>query len=385
MNYKKYVTDPTFCPVPWTGFMYNFDGSVKNCIRSAEKLGNIADTPIRELLKRNSLTRQCMRDGIQTTTCEPCYTLEAGKRDLNIISDRKFYVKALKDVPLTLYTEANAFQLNTVDIRWSNLCNFACVYCGPEFSSKIAAELKIKIETPPAERVADMKNFVFENAANLKHVYMAGGEPLLMKENEELLLYLKQVNPKVQLRVNTNLSKVDTKIFDLICGFEDVHWTISAETIENEYEYIRWGSRWQDFLDNLMVIKDLTHHKINFNMLHLALNPMSLFTAVDYFKGIGFTDHSFIAGALLGPSYYDIRNLPDSILLDVEQELVKRLDDKPVSFWRDSMVNLLRYIKQPMDKKIDETLWHLSENDLRRGCNFRVTFKDLIERIEKEK
>ena len=33
--------------MPWTGLMYNVDGKVKNCIRSANELGNIKDTDIK--------------------------------------------------------------------------------------------------------------------------------------------------------------------------------------------------------------------------------------------------------------------------------------------------------------------------------------------------
>ena len=53
MTPKDILTNPYFCPMPWTGLMYNFDGKVKNCIRSDAKtgeLGNIKDTPIEKIL-----------------------------------------------------------------------------------------------------------------------------------------------------------------------------------------------------------------------------------------------------------------------------------------------------------------------------------------------
>ena len=86
---------------------------------------------------------------------------------------------------------------------------------------------------------------------------------------------------------NTNLSKVDTRVFDRICKFKNVHWTVSIETIEDEFEYIRYGGNWQDFLDNLNQINKLGH-KISFNMLWFLLNYDSVFDCVDYFKGLGF-------------------------------------------------------------------------------------------------
>jgi molybdenum cofactor biosynthesis enzyme MoaA len=124
--------------------------------------------------------------------------------------------------------QANNFDLQTIDVRWTNLCNFACVYCGPEFSSKWANELSIQTAQPTSQQQQDFKEYIFDHVSQLKHVYLAGGEPLLMKENLELL---QNLNPGVSLRINTNLSKTDTQVFDAICKFKNVHWTVSVETI----------------------------------------------------------------------------------------------------------------------------------------------------------
>jgi molybdenum cofactor biosynthesis enzyme MoaA len=199
-----------------------------------------------------------------------------------------FYLKELRGVDQSLYDVPN-FALHTVDIRWSNLCNFACVYCGPEFSSKWASEQGVVINTPEDQRRQAFKEYIFERAGQLKHVYLAGGEPLLMKENLELL---QELNPDVNLRINTNLSKVDTGVFDAVCRFKNVHWTVSVETTEDEFEYIRFGGRWQDFLDNLNTIRKLDH-KISFNMLWFLLNHTTVFGCVDYLKDLGFHNNSF--------------------------------------------------------------------------------------------
>jgi hypothetical protein len=52
MTPKDMLTNPHFCPMPWTGIMYNFDGSVKNCIRSdfAKPIGNIKNNTIEEIV-----------------------------------------------------------------------------------------------------------------------------------------------------------------------------------------------------------------------------------------------------------------------------------------------------------------------------------------------
>ena len=86
-----------------------------------------------------------------------------------------------------------------------------------------------------------------------------------MNDNKEFLELLLKQNPDVHLRVNTNLSSTGTGVFQLLCQFKNVHWTISVESIEEEYEYIRYHASWNDFLRNLKYIQTL-NHKISFNL-----------------------------------------------------------------------------------------------------------------------
>lgn len=368
--------------MPWTGLMYNFDGNVKTCIRSSAPIGNIKYTSIKDILtgKQNRDTQTKMLTGMSGERCAPCYELETNKKSFEIISDRIFYLKELKTVDKTVYDTVGNFDLHTIDVRWSNLCNFACVYCDSTFSSKWSTELKIVHEVPTDTQQQDFKNYIFENAAQLKHVYLAGGEPLLMKQNLELLQLLKQVNPLVNLRINTNLSKVDTKIFELICTFPNVHWIVSIESIEEEYEYIRFGGKWQDFLDNLITIKKL-NHKISFNMLHFLLNYQSLFTCIKFLQNMGFHNNSFIVGALLEPDYLNIKHLPTRMLTDVQLTLQTWLNEKPGFLLDNGLQNMLQYIKNPIITNIDNCLLKMAIMDKRRNIDSKKVFTEFYKGV----
>jgi len=375
MDAKEILTNRAFCPVPWTGIMYNFDGTVKNCIRSAEPIGNIRDNDIEQILAQDYEIKADMQAGQKFNRCNPCYDLEQKENKFDIISDRVFYLKELRDVDHTLYDTTN-FALHTVDIRWSNLCNFACVYCNPEFSSKWASERGITMLTPVDQQVEKFKQYIFERAPQLKHVYLAGGEPLLMKENLEFLELLKKVSPDVSLRINTNLSKVDTRIFELICEFKNVHWTVSVESTEQEFEYIRYGSVWQDFVDNLQIIKPLGH-KISFNMLHFLLNYKSIFGCVDYLFSHGFHNNSFVIGALTGPAHLNIRHLPENVLNSVKKILTDRLAKNPGYLLENGYQNMLKHLDQPFEKDLAGSFEKLASMDARRKLDSRAIFKDL--------
>ena len=377
MTPRDMLTNPSFCPMPWTGLMYNFDGKIKNCIRSAGLLGNIKDQPIKSILVENNRPRQQqIVDQQPVDTCHTCYDLERGKKGFDHISDRIFYIRELKRTPIDTYQVGN-FDLQTVDVRWTNLCNFACVYCGPEFSSKWSDELKIRHQTPTEQQTADFKNYIYDHAGQLKHVYLAGGEPLLMKEN---LILLEKLNPNVNIRINTNLSKVDTRVFEAVCEFPNVHWTVSVESLAQEFEYIRHGGSWPDFLDNLKIIKQLGH-KISFNMLHFLLNYNSIFDCVDFLKAQGFHNNSFVIGALLGPEYLNIRHLPEDVLNSVKNKLQDRINQKPGYLLEDSYRNMLHYIDIPFEKNIKQSIDGLSKLDQRRGIDSRTIFKDFYKDI----
>lgn len=375
MTPKDYLTNKNFCPIPWTGLMYNFDGTVKNCIRSAAPIGNIHHDSIDSIVTgvENVTTKTRMLSNQPGENCHPCYTLEQNQNSFEIISDRVFYLRELKTVPITIYNQPTNFDLQKIDARWSNLCNFSCVYCGPEFSSKWADEIGIKIKTPTEQQQEQFENYIFSKASQLKHVYLAGGEPLLMKQNLQLL---DLVNKDVSIRVNTNLSLVDSNVFEKICSFQNVHWIVSVETIEDEYEYIRYGGKWTNFVNNLNVIKNLGH-KISFNMLYFALNSTSIFNCIDFLQGMGFHNNSFVVGALLKPEALNIRQLPGSMLQLARKELMSRIDQKPGYLLENGYRNVLTYLDEPFDKNTSQLFDYLKNLDARRNNDSSKIFKDL--------
>ena len=381
MTPKDMLTNPYFCPMPWTGLMYNHDGTVKNCIRSAGAIGNITDNSIEDILlgTTNIQTQQQIVDRQPESRCDPCYQLEH-RRSFDTVSDRVFYLRELKTVSPDTY-QVGRHDLRTIDVRWTNLCNFACVYCSPEYSSRWADELGVISPTPSVAQKESFSQYVFEHVDQLEHVYLAGGEPLLMRENMELLNRLYETNPDVNIRINTNLSRTHTQVFDKICEFKNVHWIVSLETVEQEYEYIRYGSSWSDFEHNLGIISGLGH-KISFNMLHFLLNYNSIFDCVRYLQNRGFHNNSFIIGALTGPSVFDLRNLPPRAMRELKINLNYWLSTNPGYLLEVGLKNVLAYLDQPYKSDIRASLEYLAELDQRRGLDSRSIFKELYRDCE---
>ena len=379
MDAKKLLTNKSICALPWSGFQLEPDGTVKNCVISKTNLGNINQTGIKDIVKgkTNVKLKESMLRDEKPLNCSGCYLQEKQRSNLSSISSRLYYLKELgTKIDMSHYDTVNNFSLKHVDLRWTNSCNQACVYCGPSFSSKWAQELGKKVNSDKEAR-QQVKHYVSENVAQLENVYLAGGEPMLMKENFEFINLLKEKNPECHIRVNTNLSTTATGIFELLCSFKNVHWTVSVESMEDEYNYIRHHGNWKDFLKNLEIIRQLDH-KISFNMLHFILNYMSLFRCVDYLKSISFHDNSFIIGPLYQPDHLNLLNLPEHIIAQVKTKIQHQLNQSPMGYLKNSYENLLAYYTTTKWKKdLPLFLEKTRIQDKRRNADFRKTFPEL--------
>lgn len=379
MDIKDIIKNKSFCPLPWTGFIVQQNGNVKNCILAEEILGNLDDTDIESILKNKkniNIKHQMLLDK-KPKSCIGCHRLEKDKNSLDIVSQRLYYIKELKSVDNTLYDNLDNFDLHTVDIRWTNQCNQACVYCGAHNSTLWEKELgPAKIMKSKSKE--KLRSFIFKNIAKLKNVYLAGGEPTLMNENIEFLEMLLLKNPKVNLRVNTNLSNTNTKVSKLIKRFDNVHWTVSVESTGEVYDYIRYGGDWKNFCTNLKDIQSLHTHKISFNMLHLCLNHLEIFNCVDFLKNLGFEDNAFIVGPLYTPKYYNILNLNDELIQQIKNKINQEI--KTAKFlYRDGLSNIKKYLDSDFNKDITETKKQLSIIDARRNINSKKLFKHIYD------
>jgi sulfatase maturation enzyme AslB (radical SAM superfamily) len=378
---SRRLLEKNFCTIPWTGFELEPNGDIKNCIISKDVIGNIHKQDIRTIIKSNPVRRQ-MLNGEYPDTCSGCYLQEKHrKQNFDSISSRIYYTKHLANkISPTLLEDPDNFELRHVDLRWSNACNQACAYCGPLYSSKWAKELGRKQEKNKPG-LAKLKEFVFKNIENLENVYMAGGEPMLMKENKEFLDLLYKKNPNATIRINTNLSKTNTGIFDTVCKFKNVHWTISVESIEEEYNYIRHHGKWSDFLENFKIIQRLPH-KISINGLYFILNYKSIFDTVKYFQNLGIHNNSFVIGPLYEPLWLNILNLPKNKLEDCKARFKNEVSKKPGFLLQNSYENIISYLTDTkFYANIELTKQELKKMDLRRKIDSAKVFPTLYEEV----
>lgn len=381
---SRKLLEKNFCVLPWTGFELEPDGVVKNCIISKETIGNIHQNSIEDILqsKKNLEIKAQMLNKEFPNNCAGCYFQEKDRAtSFENISSRLYYAKELgPHINNNLLDNKNNFDLSHVDLRWTNHCNQACVYCSPEYSSKWATELGETIKSNKQAK-DQVKKYVFKNIKKLKNIYLAGGEPMLMNDNKEFLTLLLEHNPDVHIRVNTNLSSTKTGVFQLLCKFKNVHWTVSVESMDKEYEYIRYHGSWKDFIKNLKHIQTL-NHKISFNMLYFILNYKSIFDCIDYFKSIGFHNNSFILGPLIYPLFFDVRHLPKNIKKEVITMFENKIAEQPGFYLQNSLENCLKYLTEDgFNANIELTRQNIKKMDLRRKLDSEKVFPELYKEV----
>jgi len=379
---SDYLKNKSLCPLPFTGAVVNTDGEVRCCSISKEILGNVNNESFEDILSKSAKLKQIRREMLDNkfpSNCSDCYLKEKHHKNLDFenISNRLYHIKILKDAPFKLYKDENHFELQQIDLRWRNTCNFACVYCDSRFSS-VWAQFEGKPDRMTNEAMAQTFDFVKKNIKNLKTIYMAGGEPLLIKENIKIIDLILEERPDLLLRINTNLSILNKKLYDKVKQLENVHWIVSAESTNERFNYIRWPGKYEVLVHNLKKIQELPH-KVSINMTWNVLCAYNILDFIDDMLANGVHPNQFIMNHVTDPMEQSVWNitksLRDRILKEVRQRMLKT--DKKFFLYKvyEEMAVILN---QPLFDTYKSTLYNmLMEFDKKRNLDSRNTFPEI--------
>jgi len=362
------------CPLPWTGIAVNPDGSVRNCAMSQHTLGNLKTSSIDSILngEPNQHIRNSLRSGTWPTSCRMCEQRESVDPEF---SNRAYQLRLHRDVAVDYNADHKLTQL---DLRWSNTCNYACVYCGPYFSSLWAAEMGQQVN---ADRTTfdQLKDYTYDKLAGLREVYLAGGEPLMIKENGELLDRLYAVNPTCLVRITTNLSNLKTGVYTKIKQFTNVQWEVSVEAVGKQFEYIRYPGVWSELETNLkQLIAEWPREQIGLTMNYLLLNAGSIVETGQYLIDLGFDENRTAVHYLTDPKFLDARNMSEKYREQTWDYL--NTYQAPTTFGT-SLRNCQEFLIKPFDSSGIDVVKNLDAIDRRRNLNFTAVFPELLAKL----
>jgi sulfatase maturation enzyme AslB (radical SAM superfamily) len=207
--------------------------------------------------------------------------------------------------------------ISHVDLRFGNSCNLRCIMCQPGSSSSLVYEhqemLEKGLESPwnSWNEIKVMNWYDSDKAemiaglADLKEIYLTGGEPMMVKN---LSQFLSMLDPNVVLRFNTNGTVINPSILDQLKRFKSVNIAFSIDGVGRVNDYIRFGSRWADIEENIKHYSDVADISISptVQILNVLYYDDLLSWAAD-------NNCKVYESPLLNPSWLSIKNAPDSI------------------------------------------------------------------------
>lgn len=427
---------PSFCLAKWlqtTLYLQNgYNHSCHHPTPHKIPLEEIKDNP--KALHNTKFKKEKMKqmlEGVRPPECEYCWKIEDLGKDY--ISDR--YYKsgaqwALKNLGTVLETGVEDIEPSYLEISFSNVCNFKCVYCSPEISSTWMKEIKKYGEYPTHDGFNSLEylekhdkipydpngknpyvdafwEWWPELYPNLNTLRLTGGEPLMSRDVWKIIDYvIENPNPNLTFCINSNLCVQDRLIDSLIEKInllegkvKEIQVFSSGEAVGPQSEYIRYGLNYNQWLTNMNKLATFTKGNVIIaNMTTVNLLSVPTFDIFieeilnlreQYNSTVSHNKIQFMINYLRYPTFlalpYLDNNTKNIFKHKIEQLINNRGDNYnglgKLSFLEiDQLKRLIDYTftKEPeLEKNRKDFVLFVDEADRRRGHNFKKTFPEL--------
>jgi organic radical activating enzyme len=441
---------PSFCVLPWIHLATRPNGDMRICcVANASgadtgdysvglvkmedgKPANFAHDLPTEAFNNDYMksVRKTMLAGEIPASCTKCFKEEAeGIASKRIWETGTWHLQEGIDIPeLIAQTSEDGsvpYKLQYLDLRLGHTCNLKCIMCSPHDSSMWVADHKkvFPIFSSPLIKKQmnwDQSSFnnywhenpkfweeVYDQIPNIKQLYFAGGEPLLIKEHKSFLLEIiaRGYADKITLRYNTNGTLISQTMIDIWSKFRKVKVGFSLDGMEERGHYIRYPLEWATVDANLRML-DNAPDNIQTNIA-FAVQILNIKHVPDFikwkvksgFKKINFDQNAsgqVMGGGLIGvhliwiPTWLSLRVLPAEdkrhvreLFEELKQWLwVNYTQDK--EFWTTNPYGWKRWqgILDWMDAEDHTNLLpdfksYIVTMDAQRSTDFKTTFPEL--------
>ena len=231
--------------------------------------------------------RKQMLNGDRPSECNYCWRIEDS--DKNNISDRHLksaetWAHSDHDV-ISKFTGDETIYPSYLEVSFNNACNLKCMYCGPQFSSKWAEEIKNNGQIRLLNKTGHdfVHNYFHESQViknrdynpyteafwkwwpelykHLQVFRITGGEPLMSKDTfRSLDWFIANPSPNLELCINSNFSVENSlweKFIDKITTLQSsgnvksITIYTSVEAWDDRAAYIRTGLDFELLLDRI--------------------------------------------------------------------------------------------------------------------------------------
>ena len=325
----------TFCILPWSSIQINPSGDFKVCCFSGEvndsdaknlnhgfcldENGQVMNVMTHSILdainsEANKSIRLAQSRNERHSMCSVCWNRDdANKNNPHTTSLR--YARSFIHLPnldnainiekapnfLTADGSLQEYPIS-LDLRFTNVCNMKCIMCSSIYSNqwyedefklygkniKFVDSKTYEIRKENGVWKSDMP--IWHDSENwwnqfelikhrVRHLYITGGEPFIIKGHDVLLdKLIESGNAKnVILEYDTNLTVINKKIIDRWKNFKNVVLSISCDDIEERFELIRFGGKFNKMLENLQFLRD---NNIRIRHLSTCIGIYSLYSPI---------------------------------------------------------------------------------------------------------
>jgi sulfatase maturation enzyme AslB (radical SAM superfamily) len=393
----------TFCPIPWVSTGIQQNGDLRICCQQIyhpfgkltedDKMLNVNNADLNE--SRNNIVfkelRKSMMNGEKHPSCNLCWKEE----DTGLNSKRMHSIKmyGFKDFIENTSDDGSIdtqrFPIRYIDIRFGNLCNLKCRYCGPTDSSlwyedfarmSFEGEIPDNIPMPfyggkTYNIVKKHNNFTIDSLdfewyesnkfwnqiekliPNIDRYYFTGGEPTINKIHFKLLQKIIDMgcSKNVNLDYNSNMFTIPDKLYNLWGEFKSVGIGCSIDAIGELAYYLRYPSTWDSLQSNLDVLGNNPSRSI-YGTISTTVSVFNVYHFLDITKWLLEKDYKRIKKTpsyhvLEGPSPMSIQVLPLHIKEEIRstyENFYKEIDQKYGVDWGNTFRNnyngLLNYM-----------------------------------------
>jgi MoaA/NifB/PqqE/SkfB family radical SAM enzyme len=285
----------TFCVLPWIHVATRPNGDARLCCGSNASQATKGILDAGNIKKENgepanfgrenlysAFNNEYMRN-VRTTmingniplSCSKCFEEEAAGMISKRIWETHYWDNEGIDLKELIDNTQEDGSIPTVvpylDLRLGHTCNLKCVMCTPNDSSRWMQDYDKLIESTDNQLIKKQVHFmakefnntwyerpefwneIFEQIPNIRQLYFAGGEPLMIKEHRKLLeeVIKRGYADKITLRYNSNGTLVEDWVIELWRKFKQVKFGFSIDALADRNHYIRYPTEWQTIVDTL--------------------------------------------------------------------------------------------------------------------------------------
>jgi len=400
----------SFCSIPWIHAASKTNGASRVCCLMSNYEGgltghNFKDNTIEEI-HNSEFTRKIRKQflaGEQPSECATCWVKEENGGKSRRIATNRMYKDIIdydKAVQLTAPDGSTTQMPIYWDLRFGNLCNLKCVMCGPQSSSMWYKDWAAvhntdhfydsgtKINITDGKKKLDndceseydwwqSEHFweqLDQYKDQLEHVYLVGGEPMLIETHYNFLQKLIDagVSKNVVLEYDTNITNVHQRAIDQWKHFKKLILRVSIDDFGEQNDYIRFPSKWYKLNENIERInKLLPRTKIEISITWQMLNAFTFLKLLDHFS-----NYHINIRILSNPSMLDVKHLPKQAKLDI-------INTYNNSVHKDKLSHLISYLTNNLEYEGNyyTCAEFLEKLDKIRGTDWSKTFVELYNSI----